>query len=155
MTRGGGEADVGASRDGDVAAAMAFVHRLARLDFGDLEAVGRAWRTIVAHDPPGWFAAEGAVGRAVRMTQRQPEQEAVLAELTEVVRRGGWWRLDHLAGAGSEGLTETGIQYAATLAAIAMLVRDVVAAQDAELIHGPFAALIPAAELGRPPGLRR
>jgi hypothetical protein len=127
--------------------AMAFVRRLRRLDVGHLEAVGRAWRTIVANDPPGWFAAESAIGRAVRSTDRQQAQEAVLVELTEVVRRRGWWRLDHLTSPDGQGLTEAGVQYAATLAAIALLVRDVAPAQDVELIYGPFAALIPAAEL--------
>ena len=128
-------------------AALAFVRRLRRLDVGHLEAVGRAWRTIVANDPPGWFAAESAIGRAVRATDRRQAQENLLAELTEVVRRRGWWRLDHLTGPDGQGLTEAGVQYAATLAAIALLVRDVAPAQDVELIYGPFAAFIPAAEL--------
>jgi len=44
-------------------------------------------------------------------------------------------------------LTEAGVQYAATLAAIALLVRDVVPAADVELIYGPFASLIPLAEV--------
>jgi len=150
-TPGSGGADVIRSSDPDLAAALTFVHRLARLDLSDLEAVGRAWRMIVAADPRGWFAAEGAVGRAVRATRRQAAQEAVLVELTEVVQRRGWWRLDHLAGFERQGLTEAGIQYAATLAAIALLVRDVVPAQDVELIYGPFMGLIPSAELDNTP----
>ena len=133
--------------DGDLAAALAFVHRLARLDVGDLEVVGRRWRAAVTDDATAWFTAEGAVGQAMRETRRQAAQEVVIEDLTDVVRRGGWWRLDHLAGAGAQGLTEAGVQYAATLAAIALLVRDVVPAADVELIYGPFASLIPLAEV--------
>jgi hypothetical protein len=28
-------------------------------------------------------------------TGRQPAQELVIEDLTEVLRRGGWWRLNH------------------------------------------------------------
>ena len=128
---------------GDLAQAMAFVHRLAQLDVADLEVVGRTWRRIVSEDPPAWFAAEGAVGQAVRATGRQLAQEALLEQLTDVVRRRGWWRLDRVEAAEGQGLTEAGVQYAATLAAIAFLVRDVVPAQDFELIYSPFLELVP------------
>src|SRR4051794_33754809 len=108
--RDGGSGDkrrgaVGADSNGDLPRAMAFVQRLGALDVADLEAVGRAWRTVVADGPADWFAAEGAVGRAVRQTQRQSEQELLLEALVDVVRRRGWWRLDHIAGADGRGLT--------------------------------------------------
>ena len=129
------------SVDGELGEALAFVRRLERLDVAALEEVGRRWRDTVADDPPAWFAAEGAVGRAVRATRRQLAQETVLETLAEVVKRRGWWRLDRVEGDDGQGLTEAGVQYAATLAAIAFLVREVVPAADFELIHGPFAAL--------------
>jgi hypothetical protein len=134
---------VSATVDGDLAHAMAFVHRLGQLDVADLEVVGRTWRRVVAEDPPAWFAAEGTVGSAVGATHRQLVQEALLEELTDVVRRRGWWRLDRVEAADGQGLTEAGVQYAATLATIALLVRDVIPAQDFELIYSPFMALVP------------
>jgi hypothetical protein len=139
---------VSATAEGDLAHAMAFVRRLGQLDVADLEVVGRTWRRIVAEDPPAWFAAEGTVGNAVRATHRQLAQEAVLEELTEVVRRRGWWRLDRVEGSDGQGLTEAGVQYAATLVTIAFLVRDVIPARDFELIYSPFTASVPMGERG-------
>jgi len=132
----------------ELANALTFVRRLGQLDLADLEVIGRTWRTIVAEDPPTWFAAEGSVGLALRTTGRQLAQESLLEELSEVVRRRGWWRLDRIESAEGQGLTEAGVQYAATLAAIALLVRDIVPTQEFELIYSPFARVIPAPETG-------
>ena len=134
-----------AGRD-ELATAHAFVHRLGQLDLAELAGIGRTWRSIVAEDPPMWFAAEGSVGLAVRTTGRQLAQESLLEEFSEVVRRRGWWRLDRIESAEGQGLTEAGVQYAATLAAIALLVRDVVPGREFELIYSPFARVIPLAE---------
>jgi hypothetical protein len=131
---------------GELANARVFVNRLGQLDVGDLEVVGRTWRTIVAADPPAWFAAEGSVGQAVRTTGRQLMQESLLEELSDVVRRRGWWRLDRIESAEGQGLTEAGVQYAATLAVIAVLVRDVVPTQEFDLIYSPFEPVVPVPE---------
>jgi hypothetical protein len=140
--------DVSAAGRGELANALAFVDRLGRLDIAELEVVGRTWRTIVAADPPTWFAAEGSVGHAIRTTGRQFMQESLLEALSDVVRRRGWWRLDRVESAEGQGLTEAGIQYAATLAAIALLVRDVVPAREFELIYSPFVPVVPLPEAG-------
>jgi len=76
-------------------------------------------------------------------------QESLLEELSEVVRRRGWWRLDRVESAEGQGLTEAGVQYAATLAAIALLVRDVVPAGEFALIYSPFAPIVPIPETGK------
>jgi hypothetical protein len=138
--------DVTAAGRGDLANAMAFVNRLGQLDVAELAVVGRTWRTIVAADPPAWFAAEGSVGHAVRATGRQLMQESLLEELSDVVRRRGWWRLDRIESPEGQALTEAGVQYAATLAAIAVLVRDVVPAGEFELIYSPFMPVVPVPE---------
>ncbi len=128
---------------GELANARTFVDRLGQLDVAELEVVGRTWRTIVAADPPAWFAAEGSVGHAVRTTGRQLMQESLLEELSDVVRRRGWWRLDRIESPEGQALTEAGVQYAATLAVIALLVRDVVPAPEFELIYSPFVPVVP------------
>jgi hypothetical protein len=138
--------DVSAAGRGELANARAFVDRLGQLDVAELEVVGRTWRTIVAEDPPAWFAAEGSVGLAVQATGRQLMQESLLEELSDVVRRRGWWRLDRIESAEGQALTEAGVQYAATLAVIALLVRDVVPAREFELIYSPFVPVIPVPE---------
>jgi hypothetical protein len=128
---------------GELANARAFVERLGQLDVAQLEVVGRTWRSIVAVDPPAWFAAEGSVGLAIQTTGRQLMQESLLEELSDVVRRRGWWRLDRIESPEGQALTEAGVQYAATLAAIALLVRDVVPAPEFELIYSPFVPVLP------------
>jgi hypothetical protein len=143
--------DVSATGKGELANALAFVDQLGRFDVAELEVIGRTWRTIVAADPPAWFAAEGSVGQAVRTTGRQLMQESLLEELSEVVRRRGWWRLDRIESAEGQGLTEAGVQYAATLATIALLVRDVVTSLDFELIYSPFVPVVPVPETGERP----
>jgi hypothetical protein len=138
--------DVSAAGRSELANARAFVERLGQLDIAELEVVGRTWRTVVAADPPAWFAAEGSVGHAVRTTGRQLMQESLLEEFSDVVRRRGWWRLDRIESPEGQALTEAGVQYAATLAAIALLVRDVVPAREFELIYSPFVPVVPVPE---------
>jgi len=127
--------------------AVAFVHQLARLDVDDLEAVGRRWRHTVTTNPSGWFAAESAVGRAVHATGRRMAQESLLEALSDVAKRRGWWRIDRIQTTDGRGLTEAAVQYAATLAVIALLVRDVLSPGHFELVYGPFTPILPA-ELG-------
>jgi hypothetical protein len=131
----------------DQARAMIFGRRLGSLDVTDLEAVAQVWRRAIAEDPRGWFASESAAAHVVRAAGRERDQEAVIAALIDVVRRRGWGRLDYPDGATRPGFTEESVQYTATLAAIALVVRDVLPAQDLELIYAPFAALIPLSEV--------
>ena len=149
MKQAGGDArrDVTAGVGGDLLVALAFVRALARLEISDLEAVGRAWRSAVGDDPPGWFGAEGSVAHAVIVTQREAEQAIVIQAVTEMVCGCGWWRLDRPAGADGYAMTGASVQYAATLSAIALLVRDFVPADYVALLYCPFAALIPVADL--------
>src|SRR3954453_7180630 len=91
--------DVSTGGRSELANALAFVDRLGQLEVAELEVIGRAWRTIVGADPPTWFAAEGSVGHAIRTTGRHLMQESLLEELSEVVRRRGWWRLDRVESA--------------------------------------------------------
>jgi len=135
-------------RAGDTDAATEFIRHLARLDVNDLEAIGRRWRHTVTTDPSGWFAAESAVGRAVHATGRKMAQESLLEALSDVAKRRGWWRIDRIQTTDGRGLTEAAVQYAATLAVIALLVRDVIAAAEFEVVYAPFAPALPLAELG-------
>ena len=139
-------------------AARRFVGRVAQLDHGAVHDAVAAWRASMRDDAAAWFAAEEAVARAVVTSGRHHEQRVLLVPLAEAFAYGVWYdgprgRLQRTPGEAAPELrvhaTEASGQYAATLAMLALLVRDYLAPATFALLYGPFAPHIPVAELGR------
>jgi hypothetical protein len=137
-----------------VGVAWEFVGRVSELDADAVRAAVQAWHQVMRAESDAWFAAERAAGHAVLAAGRAPEQEVLLDRLAECVLRRVWYR----DGGGGlppgtperrVGATEASGQYVATVAMLGLLVRDHLGAAEFELLYGPFAALIPLAELGR------
>ncbi len=136
-------------------AARRFVGRLARLDHDAVSASIWTWREAMRTEGGAWFAAEEAIARAVVASGRHAEQKPLLIYTAEAFAHRVWYRsLAHVAPGASAaelrvGATEASGQYVATVAMLALLVRDHLDPRAFELLYRPFAALIPAAELGR------
>jgi hypothetical protein len=140
-------------------AARKFVGRLAQLDPEAVYASVQAWRETMREDVGAWFAAEEAVARAVVASGRHDEQRPLLMYVAEAFAYGVWY------GAGYGGrarltlgesapelrvrATEASGQYLATVAMLALLVRDHLEPAEFALLYRPFAALIPADDLAR------
>jgi hypothetical protein len=140
-------------------AARRFVGRLAQLDPEAVYTSVQTWREAMREELGAWFAAEETVGRAVVASGRHEEQRPLLMHVAEAFAYGVWY------GAGYGGrarltlgehapelrvrATEASGQYLATLAMLALLVRDHLEPAEFEILYRPFAALIPADELVR------
>ncbi len=140
-------------------AARKFVGRLAQLDPEAVYASVQTWREAMREDLGAWFAAEEAVARAVVASGRHDEQRPLLMHVAEAFAYGVWY------GAGYGGrarltlgesapelrvrATEASGQYLATVAMLALLVRDHLEPEAFEVLYRPFAALIPVDELRR------
>jgi hypothetical protein len=139
------------SRDGRRAASK-FVERVLHLDAEAARAAIQAWHLAMRSESGAWFAAEQAAAHAVLATGRSAEQETLLDNIADFVRRV-WY-----AGAIGQppqtperrvGATEASAQYVATVAMLALLVRDHLPATQFAVLYRPFATLIPADDLER------
>lgn len=136
-------------------AALKFVGRLAQLDLDGVRTAMDAWRDTMRHNSAAWFAAEEALAHAVVRSGRRGEQEPLLIHVAEAFTRLVWYgqraRADHERGAPAPemraGGTEATGQYLATLAMLALLVRDHLEDATFALLYRPFAALVPPAQL--------
>jgi hypothetical protein len=151
---GGTSADDAPAAHGSPAA-LRFVGRLALLDHEAVRDAVVAWRESMRDDASAWFAAEEAVARAVVTSGRHHEQRPLLIPLAEAFAYSVWYRgrpqltLGESAPELRVHATEASGQYLGTLAMLALLVRDHLDAATFDLLYRPFAALIPAADLGR------
>ena len=130
-----------------VLSASKFLGRLAQLDLATLGKAVDAWRHAVTSATDAWFEAEGAVAQGVLRSHRHREQEVLLGHMTDLFRRAAWFKRE--APGARIHSSEAGAQYVATLAMLALLVRDQLREQDFELLYRPFAQVIPTAELER------
>jgi len=147
-------ADPGPAGQGRDAAGR-FVGRLAQLDVGAVSASVQAWRESMREASGAWFAAEEAVAGALVASARQQEQRPLLMHVAEAFAHRVWYggRVRLTLGEAAPELqvraTEASGQYLATLAMLALLVRDHLDAPTFAVLYRPFAALIPVDALGR------
>jgi hypothetical protein len=158
--RGAGPSAHAATADGTPAvhgreAARRFVGRLAQLDPDAVSAGVRAWRESMREESGAWFAAEEAVAHAVVASGRHDEQRPLLMYVAESFAYRVWYggrarlTLGESAPEIRVGATEASGQYLATLAMLALLVRDHLEPATFEILYRPFAALIPVVEIVR------
>jgi hypothetical protein len=114
-----------------------FLEAIERLTIEQWREVIAAWRTTVTD---AWHDAGSAVDAAVRDSNRQQAREEVLSELGELTRRMRWDRGDS-AGDSSQAIESTA-HYVASLAALALLVRDRITRQELDALYLPFAGVI-------------
>ena len=142
---------VGAPRSAGTRTALKFVGRLAQLDLDAVCAVVASWHQTMRVETDAWFAAEEAVGEAIVASGRRAEQEPLLLYVAQAFARAVWYGPDGrravVAPERRVGATEATGQYLATLAMLALLVRDHLEAATFDLLYRPFAAHIPPAEL--------
>jgi hypothetical protein len=129
-------------------AARKFIGRVSRLDVESVRGIVATWRDSMRHGAEAWLAAEGAVGLAVVSSGRHREQKPLLVHVADAFAHLVWY------GGTSEPelrvqATEASGQYLATVAMLAVLVRDHIDAATFDLIYRPFAAYIPPSNLER------
>lgn len=132
-------------------AASKFIGRLAQLDLAAVSAAVRSWHEIMRAESDAWFAAERATAHAVSSAGRRAEQEILLGHVAECFRRAVWYRRTQPQAPPEVrvGSTEASAQYLATVAMVALLVRDCLDPYGFELLYRPFARHIPVEELAR------
>ena len=128
-------------------AASKFLGRLAQLEFATLGEVVQRRHRVMAQSHDAWFDAERAVADAVSDAQRHPEQEVLLVHIAEVFRSAPWYKTRHPSS--RVGSTEASGQYVATVALLALLVRDRVPPDAFDLLYAPLAGVIPLGLLER------
>ena len=147
---GGAGSGTGPSAGSSVA--RKFVGQLAQLDLDAVRAAVASWHQTMRAEPQAWFAAEAALGQAVVTSGRRGAQEPLLMEVAQAFARAVWYgpearRAQALAPELRTGASEATGQYLATLAMLALLVRDHLEAATFALLYRPFAAIIPPAAL--------
>jgi hypothetical protein len=135
-------------------AALKFVGRVAQLDLDAVRTAVEAWRGLMREESGAWFTAEEVVARAVVVSGRRDVQKELLLHVAEAFAYGVWYGGGRRAASTPETpetrvqATEASGQYLATLAMLALLVRDHLAPAAFETLYRPFAPLIRLDELG-------
>jgi len=130
-----------------LSAASKFLGRFAQLDLLTLGDAIHRWHRTVTEDGDAWFEAEDAVAQAVHDARRHPDQEILLRHMADLFLREPWFTAAQ-PGARIRAAEPAG-QYVATLAMLAVLVRDRLDPQEFELLYRPFASVVPVSELER------
>jgi hypothetical protein len=134
-----------------VQSALEFVGHVSELDADKIRAAVNEWHQLMRTQSDAWFSAERSAGTGVLASKRTAEQRALLEKIAECVLQRVWYRnaRGQLASTPEErvGSTEASGQYTATIAMLALLVRDYLDAREFELLYRPFAALIPLEQL--------
>ena len=134
-------------------ASLKFVGRVAQLDLDAVSEVIASWRQTMRHDSSAWFAAEEAVARAVVLSGRRAEQQPLLMHVADAFSRIVWYGGGRGARAREQApelrvqASEASGQYLATLAMLALLVRDQLEPSTFALLYEPFAPFVPLDEL--------
>jgi hypothetical protein len=117
-----------------------FLEAIQRLTIEQWREVIGAWRTMVTD---AWHDASAAVAVAVTESDRRQAREELLSELGEITRRVRW-----NGGEGAGSFTqpiESTAHYVASLAGLALLVRDRIPRQNFDELYLPFMGVIPEA----------
>jgi hypothetical protein len=140
---------------GGVDAAADFIGRLAGLTLAEVRRFIGEWHHAVATDADRWFAAEAAVAEAVSRSRRHAEQRVLLRLIADTVTNALWYRHAQTAPGLERRVraTEASGQYAATLAMLALLVRDHLDEGDFAAVYAPFTELIPLEDVAPEPGV--
>ena len=118
-----------------------FLQRLAALSSAEWDAA--AARFDALQGTGRFAAADRALSAAVAATGREPERDAVLGPLVQLVALPG---ADAAAGDAPDAEPALApVAEAALAAVLALLVRDVLSASAFATLYGPFAEVIPAA----------
>ena len=134
-------------------AATKFVGRVSLIDADTLRTVVATWHDVMRTESETWFAAERATAEAIVAAERTGEQGELISELSDHFLRRVWYRAapGHAPRTPERrvGATEASGQYVATLAMLALLVRDHIAAREFDVLYSPFVQIIRAEELAR------
>ena len=117
-----------------------FLEAIQRLTIEQWREVIEAWRATVTD---AWHDAGSAVAAAVTESDRRQAREELLSELGEITRRMRW-EGGEAPGAFTQAIESTA-QYVASLAGLALLVRDRIPRRDFDALYFPFMAVIPEA----------
>lgn len=121
-------------------AVQRFLEATQRLTVEQWKEVIAAWRATVTD---AWHDADSAVAAAVAASERRQAREELLSELQDIIRRVRWNGADWTGS--SREATESTAHYLASLAGVALLVRDRIAHREFDALYFPFLGVIPLA----------
>jgi hypothetical protein len=119
-----------------------FLEATQRLTVEQWKEVIAAWRATVTD---AWHEADAAVAAAVAASERRQAREELLSELQDIIRRVRWNVADWTGS--SREATESTAHYLASLAGVALLVRDQIAHREFDALYFPFRGIIPLATI--------
>lgn len=115
-----------------------FLEATQRLTVEQWKEVIAVWRTTVTD---AWHDADSAVAAAVAQSERRQAREELLSELHDIITRVRWNGGDWTGS--SREATESTAHYLASLAGLALLVRDRIAHPEFDALYLPFIGVIP------------
>jgi hypothetical protein len=119
-----------------------FLERLSRLDAREWVIAARAYQAM-SRDPAA-AGADGALAAAFERTGREAARDAAVGPLVQLARAA---TAAAAAGPATAGVEDDALAEVALAAALALIVRDALSADDFMLMYAPFAELIPLATL--------
>lgn len=119
-----------------------FLEAIQTLTIDQWQEVIEAWRSTVTD---AWHDASFAVGAAVTESDRRQAREELLSELGDITRRMRWKDGDRPRD--SAQAIESTAHYVASLAAVALLVRDRITRREFDALYLPFMGVIPPATI--------
>ena len=119
-----------------------FLEAIQELTVDQWREVIAAWRATVTD---AWHNADSAVAAAVAASERRQAREDLLSELGDITRRIRW-NGGETTGSSAQA-TESTAHYLASLAVLALLVRDRITRREFDALYLPFMGVIPLATI--------